>query len=102
MKKILITEAQLKSVLEHVNSDVYFETFSGAVQTAREAVEKKGYEINEDDWFTQVNTGPGKPSEGKTTRMSIGLMKNGKEQKKSLHIQVYNMGRKYELNYYVN
>ena len=46
--------------------------------------------------------GPRKPDEGKTNRITISLKKNDKEQKKSLHIQVYGMKEKYELNCYIN
>ena len=106
MKKIIITETQVKNLLkEAVNDEVYFSTFSGAVQYARQKVENRGYEVNEDDWFNEVNTGQGRPKEGNTTRMSIGLIKNGKPQRKMLHIQVFNKGNShkhnFELNYYV-
>jgi len=102
MKKILVTESQLKRIIEHIDNNVYHETFSSAVQTARANVEAKGYTVDENDWFNRVNTGPGRPKAGHTTRMSIGLLKDGKPQKKALHIQVYNMGKTYELNFYVN
>jgi hypothetical protein len=46
--------------------------------------------------------GPKKPSEGKTNSFSIELFKDGKEQKKMLHIQIYGMKNKYELNAYIN
>jgi hypothetical protein len=101
MKKILVTESQLKRIIEHIDKDIYHETFSSAVQTARAAVEAKGYAVDENDWFNRVNTGPGRPKPGQTTRMSIGLLKNEKPQRKALHIQVYNMGKRYELNFYV-
>ena len=45
--------------------------------------------------------GPKKPSEGKTNSFSIRLSKDGKEQKKQLHIQVYGMKISYELNAYI-
>jgi hypothetical protein len=103
--KIIITENQCKKIIEESINEVYFTTFSGAVQKARENVELRGYEINEDDWWDEVNTGQGRPKEGKTTRMTIGLIKNGKPQRKYLHIQVYNRGNNikhnYELNYYI-
>jgi hypothetical protein len=46
--------------------------------------------------------GPRKPTEGETNRFSITLFKDGKEQRKMLHIQVYGMNKKYELNCYIN
>ena len=81
---------------------VYHGTYSSAVQTARKRAEEKGYEIDEDDWFSEVNTGPGKPQPGKTVRHSIRLTKNGKPVKAALQIQVYRIDReKYELNTYI-
>ena len=104
-----ITESQLVNLVKRLikeSNDTYFETFSAAVQYARQNVENKGYEINEDDWWSQINIGQGKPKEGQTTRATIGLLKNGKPIRRSLQIQVYNMGlsykNNYELNYYIS
>ena len=91
-----------KALKEGLNDyPIYHNTFSSAVQTAAEYAEKKGYTINDDEWFNTVATGPKKPSEGQTNRYTITLYKDGKEQKKSLHIQIYGMKNKYELNAYI-
>ena len=76
-------------------------TFSGAVQEAIAVAKKQGFEIDEDDWSNKVATGPKKPSKDKTNSYTIDIMKGGKPAKKKLHMQVYNMGPKYELNCYV-
>jgi hypothetical protein len=107
MKKIIITESQLKKIItEKVMDQIYYETFSQAVQTARQSAEDKGFDLDENDWSTEITFGPGKPDVGQTIRASIGLTKNGKQQKKELHIQVYNRGhhtnRPYELNFYIS
>jgi hypothetical protein len=103
MKKIIITESQLRAIS---HDELFFSTFSAAVQHARKKAEDRGYEIDEDDWFREVTTGPGKPREGQTTRMTIGIIKNGKPQRKALQIVVYNMGNdiqnNYELVHYIN
>lgn len=88
-----------------VSKRVNHPSFSSAVQEASRETEAKGYEIDEDDWFREVSTGPGKPKNGSTTRMTIGLSKKGKPVKEALHIQVFDRGTKensYELNYYVS
>ena len=82
--------------------EVYHDTFSSAVQTAEEVALKRGYQIDENEWFNIVSTGKRKPSVNDTNRYSIPLYKDGKEQRKMLQIQVYNTGRKYELNCYIN
>jgi hypothetical protein len=84
------------------NYDVYHNSYTSAIQSAREYAEKQGYEINDDDAFRQIGMGPKKPSEGKTNRFSIELSKDGKVQRKRLQIQVYGMKNKYELNTYIN
>lgn len=81
---------------------LYHATFSNAVQTAEKQAEKQGYEVDQDDWFNKIATGPKKPSEGKTNSYIIKLWKNDKPTKKTLSIQVFNMGKKYELNMYIS
>lgn len=94
---------RLKDLIgEGSNYQVYHNSYTSAIQAAREYAEKKGYEINDDDAFRQIGMGPKKPSEGKTNRFSVELSKDGKVQRKALQIQVYGMGNKYELNVYIN
>jgi len=82
--------------------EVYHKDYSTAVQTAIKQAEKRGYEVDMDDWHDKVATGPKKPSSGKTNSFSVKLKKDGKESKKALHLQVYNMdNHKYELNMYI-
>ena len=113
MSKMLIKESDLKGLIkkiikEAISTNVYWPTFSGAVQHARAEAEKRGFEVDEDDWFSQINTGQGKPRNGQTTKANIGLWKDGKLSRKTLSIQVYNMGLKleyaktYELNFYIS
>lgn len=81
---------------------IYHKDYSSAVQHAAVNAEKQGYEIDHDDWDRVVAMGPKKPSAGKTNILSVSLKKAGKESKKKLHMQVYNMDNKgYELNTYV-
>ena len=84
------------------NSQLYHNSFSTAVQHAMKQAQKKGYEVDEEDWQRKVASGPSKPSAGKTNRYAVNLMKNGKPVKQKLHMQVYGMDSgKYELNMYV-
>ena len=92
---------RLKGVMNEAKFEVYHKTYTSAIEAAREYAEKQGYEINNDDAFTKIGVGPKKPSEGKTNRFSIELAKDGKPQKKMLHIQVYGMKNSYELNCYI-
>lgn len=97
-----VPQTDPKAMNENLNRlDVYHNTFSSAVQTAGEYAKSKGYELNDDEWFNTIATGPKKPQEGETNKYTLTLYKNGKEQKKALHIQVYGMKNKYELNTYI-
>ena len=94
-------------VVETKLNEEYYKSASEAADAARAYAEKKGYTIDEDDWQTQIAMG-GKhnrlrPGKEKTHKFSIGLSKNGKPQKKMLHISLYGMpSGKYELTQYIN
>ncbi len=91
-----------ETVNEKSDYEIYHKDYSTAVQTAIKQAEKRGYEVDMDDWHDKVATGPKKPSSGKTNSFSINLMKDGKPSKKKLQMQVYNMdNHKYELNMYI-
>ncbi len=78
-------------------------TYTSAVEEALLVAEKAKYEVDMDDYFNQIATGPRKPGEGKTNRFKIVLSKEGKEQRKKLHIQIYGKGKHgYELNCYIS
>ena len=100
-KKKNETMLRLKNLLGEAKFETYHNTYTSAINAAREYAEKQGYEINDDDSFTKIGMGPRKPSEGKTNRFSIEITKDGKPQRKMLHIQVYGMKNKYELNAYI-
>ena len=91
-----------ESINEKSDYEVYHKDCSTAVQAAIKQAEKRGFEVDMDDWHDKVATGPKKPSSGKTNSFSINLMKDGKPSKKKLQMQVYNMdNQKYELNMYI-
>jgi len=92
---------KLTSLVNEAKYEVYHNSYTSAIQAAKEYAEKQGYTINDDDSFTKIGLGPKKPSEGKTNRFSIELSKDGKVQRKMLQIQVYGMRTKYELNCYI-
>ena len=101
-----IDDIQMNESVNEAN-DTYFKAAYEAAEYAREMAEKKGYEIDEDDWQTQIGMG-GKhnrlrPGVGKTHSFTVGLTKNGKPQRKALNISLYGMDSgSYELTYYIN
>ena len=102
----MVTQKKIKGVDESINEE-YYKSASDAADAARKYAEKKGFEIDEDDWQTQIAMG-GKhnrlrPGVGKTHSFSVGLTKNGKPQRKMLQISIFGMpSGKYELTQYIN
>jgi len=84
------------------NDDVYHKTYTSAINAALEYAEKRGYTYDKEEVAREIGMGPRKPKDGDTNRFTISLKKDDKEQKKSLHIQVYGMKETYELNCYIN
>lgn len=77
--------------------DIYHDTYSAAMQHAYAHAKKKhGVTVRSSEIDDKVALGPRKPSNGKTVSH---ILKTDKKQ--NLHVQVYNTGRKYELNMYV-
>lgn len=94
---------RLKRLLNENKYQIYHNSYTSAINTALEYAEFKGFDYDKEETATKIGMGPKKPSDGKTNRFSIELMKNGKPQNKQLHIQVYGMGNgKYELNTYIS
>jgi hypothetical protein len=104
--KSILEDAKIKTNIDEAN-DTYFKSFTHAVEYARNATEKRGFTIDEDDWQTQIALGGkytrSRPSKGKTNSFTVGLLKNGKPQRKSLQISVFGMDSgSYELTHYIN
>ena len=77
--------------------DIYHDTYAAAMQHAYAHAKKKhGVTVRPSEIDDKVAMGPKKPSSGKTVSH---ILKTDKKQ--NLHVQVYNTGRKYELNMYV-
>ena len=104
--KSILEDAKINTKIDEAN-DTYFKSFTQAVEYARKVTEKRGFKIDEDDWQTQIAFGGkysrSRPSKGKTNSFTVGLLKNGKPQRKSLQISVFGMpSGSYELTQYIN
>ena len=98
-----IKVVQRESVNEATDFETYHKSYTHAIEAAKAYALKKGYEISDDELFSKVAMNSKRPGVGKTTKVSLELLRNGKPQKKMLHIQVYGMDRYgYELNAYIN
>ncbi len=81
--------------------DIYHKTYTSAVTHAADVAKRQGYEVDPDSWETEITFGQRKPSEGKSVSKHIKLTKDGKPQRKMLHLQVYGMKNEFELNMYI-
>jgi hypothetical protein len=106
--KSIIENAKLnpKTKVQEAN-ETYFKSATEAVMYARTQAEKRGFEIDQQDWNSEITMG-GKysrtrPGVGKTHSFSVGLLKGGKPQKKNLNISLYGMpSGKFELTHYIS
>jgi len=77
--------------------DIYHKTYSDAMQHAYAHAKKKhGVTVRSSEIDRKVAMGPRKPSTGKTVSHILKT-----DSRKNLHVQVYNTGKSYELNMYV-
>lgn len=95
-------EKQLEEKTRTTNYEIYHDTYSSAISTAIEHGKEQGYEFDSDEVFSITGIMNSRPKNGETVSMSVPLYKDGKEYKKSLHIQVHDMQNgRYELNCYI-
>lgn len=107
--KSIIEEAKLNpkpQIKEAPYADTYFNSATDAVQFARSQAEKRGFELDVDDWHNEITMGGRytrlRPGKGKTHSFRVGLLKGGKPVRKQLNISLYGMeSGKYELTHYI-
>lgn len=95
---------KLRDLLEGKSDyTIHHKSYTKAIDEILDFIKKNGYEVTEDEINTKITTSyPGRPSEGKTTKLTLELMKGEKVQRKALHAQVYGMKTQYELNMYIS
>jgi hypothetical protein len=106
-RRIQMGSTEFKKAYIKEGNDLYFNSFTDCADSARKYAEKKGYEIDEESWQTEValggRYGRSRPAIGKTHSFSVRLIKNDKPQRKGLHFSVYGMeSGKFELTTYIN
>jgi len=90
-------------LLEKEDFAVYHNTYSAAINAIEKYANEKGYELDQEEYGNSYVDAFFKPKEGSTKKDSLKIFKNGKEQKKMLHVQIYGrQNKKFELNMYIN
>lgn len=87
---------------------VYHDTYRSALERAYKTANDRGFDVHEDDQDT--NHVDPRPHGDETKKLHFRLLKDGKEHKQQLHVQVYNRGgdegrpnsSPYELNHYIS
>ena len=102
-----VIEEEFQKLLNEYKYKLYHKSFTQAAEEARKVAEKKGFEIDEENWTTEVAFGGkytrARPGIGKSNSFSVKLEKNGKPSRRHLHFQVYGMeSGNFELNAYVS
>jgi hypothetical protein len=98
----------LKEYSQFVNEakedfQVYHNQYSSVIDEVEKYAKSKGYDLDQEEYGNAYVDAFFKPKEGSTKKDTLALYKNGKEQRKALHIQIYGRGaNKYELNMYIN
>ena len=93
-------------LIEGKGYELYHDTYTSAVQTAKNVAERRGYAIDDDEAMDVIGMGPSKPSPGDTVDLHLNLYdQEGKQKRERLHFQVFNRGtgqNPYELNVYIS
>jgi len=100
MKKIKLFES---FVNEKSDFQVYHNLYRSAIDTVQKYANAEGYQLDDEEYGNAYVDAFFKPKDGKTKKDTLTLYKNGKEQRKALHVQIYGLGNKrFELNMYIN
>lgn len=92
------------TIIKEANEyEVYNKSYSSAIDEVLKFLKKKNFYPAKEEFSTEVTTGRGKPSVGKTTKHSLLLYKkDGTPANKSVNFQIYGMEKSYELNMYLS
>ena len=74
-----VIEEEFRKLLKEYKYKLYHKSFTSAAEEARKVAEKKGFEIDEENWTTEVAFGGkykrARPSVGKSNSFSVALTK---------------------------
>lgn len=105
MNKVSSIKMLMENFKEYVtesHNQLYFKTYTDAINSALKYSVERGYTTDEDERFQLIAVDSKKPATGEYTKVHLPLYKNGKPQRKYLHIIVYGMENSYELTRYIN
>lgn len=83
-------------------SEEFYKTYSSAIDSVKDSAEEAGYELDMDEYGNAYTDAFDKPKEGQTKENSITLYKNGKKQRKAIHVSIYGRKNGFEVTTYIN
>lgn len=87
---------------EFINENDYYETYGAAIDSVKGYANSAGYELDEDEYGNAYTDAFDKPKSGETKQNSITLYKNGKKQRKAIHVSIYGRRNGFEVTTYIN
>lgn len=97
------TLKHVKMYEQFVNeSDDFYKSYGEAIDAVQAYAQSKGYELDQEEYGFAYTNASDKPKNGETKEEHITLYKNGKEQKKALHVSMYGRNGGFEVTMYIN
>lgn len=83
---------------------IYHKSYSDAISEVLDFIDREGFEVDPEEVFDKISTGPKKPNVGETVSIKLDLTKDGQPSRRMAVFQVYGMpsGKSYELNLYLS
>ena len=92
----------LKLFEDFINENDFYSTYGAAIDSVKGYANQAGYELDDDEYGNAYTDAFDKPSEGETKQNSITLYKNGKKQRKAIHVSIYGRKKGFEVTTYIN
>lgn len=83
-------------------SDDFYKSYGEAIDAVQAYAQSKGYELDQEEYGFAYTDASDKPKNGETKEEHITLYKNGREQKKALHVSMYGRNGGFEVTMYIN
>jgi hypothetical protein len=83
-------------------SEDFYKSYGEAIDAVQAYAQSKGYDLDQEEYGFAYTDASDKPKNGETKEEHITLYKNGKEQKKALHVSMYGRNGGFEVTMYIN
>jgi len=92
----------IKLFEEFLNEQDFYKSYGEAIDYVDHYAREKGYEVDRDEYGNAYTDAFDKPKEGETKSNSFTLYKNGKKQRKALHVSMFGRNKGFEVTIYIN